>query len=108
MIKPYDLGEILENTQKVKIDDLVRRAKSEFKLQFIKSSVEMNGVNISLTSSKTRFGGLRLWFLCPNCNKRRGVLYSKNNKVACSICLGLKYRRQRYKGMVELQTYPTP
>ena len=101
MIKPYDLGEILEYTPCLKIDDLVRKARNEFKVQFIKSSVDLNGMNISLISSKTRFGGSRLWFLCPKCNNRRGILYSKNNEVACRLCSGLKYINQRYKNMIE-------
>lgn len=108
MIKPYDLGEITENVQKVKIDDLIRKAKEEFKSQFIKSSINLSGVEVSLTTSKTRFGGNRFWFICPACQKRRGVIYFNSGIVGCRICLNLTYRKQRYKGMIELQTHPTP
>ena len=101
MINPYDLGKIKENVQCIKIDDLIRKAKDEFKLQFIKSSVNLNGKNVQLTTSNTRFNGSRLWFMCPVCNKRRGVLYSLNSEIACGVCLNLKYRKQRFKGMTE-------
>lgn len=101
MINPYDLGEIVENTPGVEINDLVHRAKDEFKAIFAKSKIDLNGTAVSMTSSQTRFGGLRLWFLCPKCNKRRGVLYLKDGEIACRICFGLKYKKQRYKGMME-------
>lgn len=108
MIKPNDLGKIVENVQSVKIDDLVRKAREEFKLQFIKSSLNLSGVNIQLTTSKTRFGGSRIWFICPICRKKRGVIYRDLSFLGCRICLNLKYRKQRYKGMMELQRYHTP
>ena len=101
MIKPYDLGEIIENTRSVNIDQLVRKAKKKFKAEFIKSSLKVNGVDIKLTTSKTRFGGKRFWFLCPICQKKRGVIYEKTSWAGCRICFGLKYKQQRFKGMIE-------
>lgn len=101
MINPNDLGEITENCQKIKIDDFVRRVNKRLKKELLKLSIEALGITISLTTSKTRFRGVRYWFLCPLCNKRRGVLYSRNNQIACRVCLGLKYKKQRYKEMVE-------
>ena len=108
MIKPYDLGKIAEGVQCVKIDDLVSRARREFKLQFIKSALNIYGIEIQLTTSKTRFGGNRIWFLCPICQKKKGVIYKNNRLIGCRTCLNLKYGKQRYKGMIELQSYPTP
>jgi hypothetical protein len=102
MIRPNDLGEIVENCQKIKIDDFVRQVNKRLKKELLKSSIEALGADLLLTTSKTRFNGARYWFLCPLCNKRRGVLYSRNNQIACRVCLGLKYRKQRYKGMTEL------
>jgi len=101
MIKPNDLGEIIENCQKIKIDDFVREVNKRLKYEFLKLSIKALGTTIKLTTSKTRFGGARYWFLCPLCNKRRGVLYSRSNQIACRVCLGLKYKKQRYKGMME-------
>lgn len=102
MIKPNDLGEIAENCQKIRIDDFVRQVNKRLKQELLGSSIKALGISISLTSSKTRFGGSRYWFLCPLCIKRRGVLYRRGPLVACRVCLGLGYRKQRYRGMVEL------
>lgn len=41
------------------------------------------------------FGGERLWFLCPNCSKRVGVLYFIRNVYACRSCSNLAYRSQQ-------------
>lgn len=101
MIKPYNLGEIVENVQSIKIDELVRKSREEFKLEFVKSSLNLGGKEIQLTSSKTRFDGNRIWFVCPICNKRSGTLYVKSSLVGCNTCLGLSYGKQRFKGMVE-------
>jgi len=100
MINPNNLGEIVENNQAIQIDDLVKKVNKRLKVELLKSEIEALGVHIQLTTSKTRFGGKRYWFLCPLCNKRRGVLYIRSNSVACRVCFGLKYKKQRYKGMI--------
>jgi len=103
MINPYDLGGILEQAPCLEINDLIHKAREEFKIQFIKSKISLNNQEISLMSTKTRFGGERLWFLCPKCHKRRGTLFKRNGELACRICLNLKYKKQRYSKMLELQ-----
>lgn len=108
MISPYDLGNnLVEHTRRININDLLRKANLSFKSQLIKSEIEALGVLVSLTTSKTRFNGSRLWFKCPVCGKRRENLYLNQNKIACRKCNSLKYTKQRYKGMVERQSYPT-
>ena len=107
MIKLNNLGEIVENYQAIRIDDLVRKVNSGLKAKLLQSEVETLGYQINLTTSKTRFGGNRFWFLCPLCNERRGVLYLRNSGVAYRVCLGLKYRKQRYKGMIESLSHNT-
>ncbi len=102
MINPYDLGEIVESMQKVNIDDIVQKAVEAYKIQFIKSTLELNGVEVQLSSTKTRFGGNRQWFVCPRCRERRGVLYLNESNLACRLCLNLKYKKQRFKGMLEM------
>jgi len=109
LIKPYDLGRIVENTQGVRINDLLNKAKEKYKREFIKSTFSLNGFDIQLTTSKTRFGGNRIWFICPICKDKKGVIYI-DTIVGCRICLCLKYKNQKYKGMAELHrdcmTYP--
>jgi len=106
-INPFDLGELqlIDRVQKIDINHIVRSAYIEYKKRFVESTLEALGTNIRLTISKTRFNGTRLWFMCPKCNKRVGTLFKHpvNSFLACRICLKLKYRKQRFKGMFESQ-----
>lgn len=99
-INPYDLGGIVENTQSVRINDLLDKAKEKYKQEFIKSTFSLNGFDIQLTTSKTRFGGNRTWFICPICKNKKGVIYT-DPVVGCRICLNLSYRQQRFRRMIE-------
>ena len=93
---------ISENCQKVSIDELVRLANKQLRQDWVKNRVELAGVGIGLVTSKTRFGGERLWFSCPKCQKRVGKLYRDQAGIlGCRNCLGIKYAKSRYKGMVE-------
>jgi hypothetical protein len=105
MINPHDLGEfqLADNIQKVSINGLVGRVKREFKAKLIQSQIEVLGLRIGLTTSKTRFGGDRLWFICPLCGRRCESIYRHGSRkiVGCRHCLNVKYRKQRYKDMIE-------
>lgn len=103
LINPSDLGvtRIVEWTQKVEINKLLRKANVELKKQLLQSSLDLNGTSVLLSYSKTRFGGHRAWFICPKCGNRVGTLYLLNNQVLCRICGNLKYKNQRYSGMIE-------
>jgi len=54
---------------------------------------------VYLTHSKTNFGGIRVWFACPSCDRRVGCLYLPPafNKWACRHCHGIVYRCQRLR-----------
>ncbi len=105
LINPYDLGasRLVEQTQSVNIDDLVRKTRKMLKKQLVEAQIEALGTSLHLTTSKTRFNGERLWFICPLCDKRAGTLYQQatSNTLGCRRCLSLYYRKQRYKGMIE-------
>lgn len=107
MIKPYDLGNyyLADYSQKISVDDLVREAKRKLKLELVQSQVETLGIPVKFTTSKTRFNGERLWFVCPFCERRIHTLYQHplQRVVGCRGCLGLVYNKQRFKGMVELR-----
>jgi hypothetical protein len=51
--------------------------------------------SFSLVATPCFFGGERLWFLCPSCSKRVGVLYFIQNAYACRSCSNLAYRSQQ-------------
>lgn len=104
-ISPYDLGvsQLVEHAQRVSIDNLVRKAKSDLKRRLVEAQVEVLGAKIDLSTTKTRFNGERLWFLCPQCSKRTNYIYNHpiTSALGCRHCLGFKYLKQRYKGMLE-------
>lgn len=102
MLKVNDYGKILtlESLRKVTIDSLVRLAREEAKRLCLKSVDLGTDRIIDLTTSKITNGGLRYWFLCPDCHRRSGVLYQGPNGLTCRICVGYRYRSSRYKGMV--------
>lgn len=108
LINPYDLGgfQLVENSYKININEIINKVKSELKLRLLQTQIEALGVKIELSTSKTRFNGERFWFLCPNCNLRAGTIYKSPTSaiIGCRLCLGLKYKAQRFKGMIESNT----
>lgn len=94
---------LVENCRKIDANELLVRAKVKLKEELVLKEAQVNGFNIKLTTSKTGFGGARVWFSCPLCSKRVGIIYQHplNEQIGCRTCLGLKYRKRRYKGMVE-------
>ena len=101
MLPPHDYGKILtlESCRKTRIDDVVRQATREMKKHYIESIELDNGQKIDLVTSRNGFGGVRYWFVCPECRSRVGVLYSGPNGMKCRKCVGYRYRGSRYKGM---------
>lgn len=106
LINPYDLGinnPVSENCQKIQIDEIIRQASRNIKGQILQLQIEAVGFKLNLLTSKTRFNGTRYWFSCPICSRRVGIIYKHpmNNQIGCRECLGIKYKKQRYKGMIE-------
>jgi hypothetical protein len=104
-MKPNDLGKtfLVEDCQKIEINNFLRTAKIKLKESLINSEIEAQGVSILLISTKTVFGGTRYWFKCPVCGGRMGTIFVHpvSQKLGCRTCLGLEYRKRRYKGMIE-------
>lgn len=104
-MSPNDFGKKLltEQCQQIRIYDLVRKARIKLKESFISNSIKLDDYSILLNKSKTGFGGVRYWFCCPSCNRRAGIVYKHpiTGQLGCRICLGLDYRKHRYKGMIE-------
>ncbi len=103
MIKPYDLGRnnVVENCKQIEINSLIKNVNRKLKYSLLQQEMEISGINVSICTSKTRFNGERLWFVCPRCKKRVGILYFQDNLVECRTCLRLYYKNQRYKNMIE-------
>ncbi len=49
---------------------------------------------ITFAETATRFGGRRLWLLCPRCYRNCRVIYAGQGRIACRICHGLRYSSQ--------------
>ncbi|PJA39992.1 hypothetical protein CO179_03770 [candidate division WWE3 bacterium CG_4_9_14_3_um_filter_39_7] len=102
-LNPNNLGLLVEECQKVKISDFLKKSRTGLREVIIKSELEVEGFHIELTTSKTGYNGVRFWFKCPLCNSRVGVLFRHptSNAIGCRQCLRLEYRKRRYKGMIE-------
>jgi len=104
-LNPNDLGRkyLVEECQKIQIEDYLKICRNKIKELIISSELETLGLKIELTTSNTHYNGIRLWFKCPLCDKRIGILYKHPviNKIGCRSCLNLEYRKTRYKGMIE-------
>lgn len=97
------ISDIVENCQKIRVDEVIGQAISQTKQHIVEAGVQISDHSVQLTTTKTQFGGQRAWFICPICQRRCGVLLQHpiSNEIGCRRCLGLGYRNQRYKGMVE-------
>ncbi len=104
-IPPNDFGTsfTVETCPKIKIYDLLKQCREEFKKKMISSQLKMMGINIELIGSGTKFNGTRFWFKCPVCERRIGVLFKHpvSQSIGCRLCLNIRYKKQRYKGMIE-------
>jgi hypothetical protein len=98
-INPYDLGEnnLVEGVETLKIHNFIKQAQKELKSALLASHIDALGIKVELCTTRTRFGGERLWFVCPACQKRAGNLYrgSDGILIGCRKCLNLKYHSQR-------------
>lgn len=104
-LSPDDLGKklLVEECQCLSISTFTRKAKRELKKSFMELQIQVFGNDIRLATSHAHFGGLRFWFKCPMCSYRMGTLFIHpiSQKIGCRRCLGLRYRKQAFKGMVE-------
>jgi hypothetical protein len=105
-MRPNDLGGkrfLVEECQKISIKDYVKIAGRKLKEAILCSELGVNEISVSLTTSQTGFGGSRYWFACPMCGRRVGVIFVHplTQNIGCRLCLGLEYRKRRYKGMIE-------
>jgi len=110
-LNPNDLGKtfLVEECQKVRIEDFLKRYRGKLKEHILNSELEASGWHVELATSQTHYNGMRLWFRCPLCSSRVGVLFRHplNSAIGCRKCLKLEYRKRRYKGMIESKTLST-
>ena len=102
---PNNFGKkyLVEQCQKISLKKIFSKYHLDIKKLIASSELEAQGIKIEFITSKTNYGGTRLWFCCPLCKKRIGVLYKHplSNIFGCRQCLNLDYRKRKYKGMIE-------
>ena len=107
-LNPNDLGKkyLVEECQKIRIENFLQSYRNKLKELVLTSELEVLGLKIELTTSKTYYNGIRFWFKCPLCNSRVGVLFKHpfNKGIGCRKCFNLEYKKRRYKGMLECLT----
>ena len=100
-MSPYDLGKniTVEDCPRVSIYDCLRDLGIKSKEVALQLILDVLGVRVNLTTTNTQFNGLRLWFLCPHCERRIKILLLNplTYKAGCRHCLGVIYRDQRFK-----------
>lgn len=57
-------------------------------------ALTITGHTVQLAWTPCHYGRERPWFLCPECDRRAGVLYAAQRGPRCRRCLGLAYPSQ--------------
>ncbi|OGC09646.1 hypothetical protein A3J90_02570 [candidate division WOR-1 bacterium RIFOXYC2_FULL_37_10] len=104
-----DLGEkyLTEQCQKIKVSEFIAKLKNQLKSVIFNSEIKLLGFSIKVVNTEPNYGGKRMWFECPLCGRRKGVLYKHpiKEKIGCRQCLNLEYNKRRYKGMLESEIF---
>lgn len=66
---------------------------SYLELKYTHNETEKLNYKVYLTTTTPNFGGVRWWFLCPNCNRRVAFLYG-GKYFLCRHCHNLAYSTQ--------------
>lgn len=88
---------------RIHVNAILQDYKEELRKGLFNAQLTIDDTCISLCSSAVNKGGLRVWFSCPKCSNRVGILYRQplTEVIACRKCLKLEYRSRRFKGMLE-------
>ncbi len=92
---------LVEQCQKIKINELVRDVKVEMTMLRLKEKIQLLDQEVGITYTKCNFGGQRFWFVCPLCDRRIGVLYKNpiSEAILCRKCHGLRYMKSSFHKM---------
>ncbi len=55
----------------------------------VKGEAIINGHKVIVTGAEMGFGGLRYFFICPECRDRKQKLVMTNSGLSCKKCLGI-------------------
>ena len=93
---------LVENCQKININDLVRGIKTEVATLRLKEKLGILNQEIKITQTSCNFVGYRFWFSCPKCGRKAGILYKTpiSEAILCRKCHSLKYMKSRFHKMM--------
>lgn len=103
-----DLGRFLvEDCKRLSIKDFLASSKEKLKKTLLESEIQISGYYVGLDTTEVSGGGTRYWWKCPMCHERKGILFSHPylDLVGCRKCLQLRYRKSRFKNMIESHVY---
>lgn len=63
-------------------------------LSYTAASGERHTESVELTRTRCHYGGARVWFRCPSCNRLAAKLYLRRDRFLCRPCHGLRYASQ--------------
>lgn len=89
----------LESCLKITVKDLFYQIEQKLRNEIL--NIELDW--IELIETKANLWWVRYWFKCPDCYNKSFILYKSpiTNNLCCRKCSGLKYKKQRYKWMIE-------
>lgn len=87
----------LEQCNKITIKEILNKVKIKVEEEVL--NMELSWIEI--IHSKANFWWYRSWFKCPYCKKQSFTLYEINWEFKCRKCSWLRYKKQRYKWMIE-------
>jgi len=89
----------------VELENIGTPRAARIQLEYTTTDTQGSGVNkydywIPLDYTECNFGGVRPWFLCPDCDTRVGKLYlpPREGRFACRECYDLSYTSSRTSG----------
>ncbi|EPU6896238.1 hypothetical protein ACVYZQ_005594, partial [Raoultella ornithinolytica] len=53
-----------------------------------------HSIAVTITTTSPGYGGVRWWYVCPDCGGRKAFLYLHNESLCCRRCAGLHYASQ--------------
>ena len=80
----------------ISITDNESYARLRYSRFFILSETIIFDRTVQLVTTPCHYGKYRYWFICPDCQKRIGVLYANGNYLACRHCQDLTYKSKNF------------
>lgn len=97
-IMRIDLAQLKQHEEngEIQIAATNKYGRIKIHLNFNKLTGSADGHEFDLEKQACRYGGFRYWLKCPECGKRRRVLFLLDQSLICRDCSGVGYESQDY------------